>query len=765
MKLTKETLNEAMSGISARLITEAAPDSPELRERRAWVYAVRAAAAALVFTTVIFAALKLRPSGNTVTPGDVPGVGERSSVAVIDGLDFPITYTLDGLGPDSDGTITSVSVSAPDGYEAEFSDTQGQCFESMLLEVTHGGERFCVVCDIRSGNVNDFMREAEYSSSNVTYSWDALADDSVGAVTWRYDKTGVTFIAAAKEAKDAPSSMKVYALWAFDPRGVGKIFGCELKDSKGRSYFGSNLSLFPKNGSFFLSSSDGGVFAVLWDDSAGGVETDIRDIYDFEAAEATEFLPRILDSEYTLEYTEKKFIVVVKFKDGGVERAYEIDLRDGSMKDVSDVNSQGSTEGDAKQTVFDCSGTSVTVSWLERDDGMTEVLDVFGTEASLPNCDVMFEETGGTVLLVSPDGRKYYECELQTGSVVDFIGNRLESLPSFYSDRAVCNYIMCGDHVFITIEASEEETSSRRLYDIFCFDNVTHELYEKDTFDDEYYIYTSGDACMVWQFFKNVSIVGPFTPEQLFETQVSLTQYHWIDFTGDTEHGTLTFDGVEKEVSLLTPSQERETTFRILGSIVKFFWDASGHVTRIYDPSDLISPDAYHNIDGGFSYLVEVGNRFPDKNAKAFICDLRMCQIVSGVERVFEGMTDRRVDFADTANCDFLKDAAWRGIVYADDDNSANLYRGVYINTVNLAQFTFKNSQWQTDDVIPLHERLCDYLSEAGLLSGYDSVSAAAEFITSETEPRVHLSVSLHAKKDIVRLELIYRLDGQFEIV
>ncbi len=345
MKLTKETLNEAMSGISARLITEAAPDSPELRERRAWVYAVRAAAAALVFTAVIFAALKLRPDGgNTVTPGDVPGEGERSSVAVIDGLEFPITYTLDGLAPDSDGTITSVSVSAPEGYEAKFSDTQGQCFESMLLEVTHGGERFCVVCDIRSGNVNDFMREAEYRdfSSNVAYSWDTLTDDGVGAVTWRYDKTGVTFIAAAKDAPDSgKNGMRVYALWAFDPRkprGSGSIFGCELKDTRGKSYFGSNLSLFPKNGSFALSSGDGGMFAVLWDDSVGETDADdIRDIYDFAAVEATELLPRILDSEYKLEYTEKRFVVVVKFKDGGVECAYEIDLRDGSMKDVSDT--------------------------------------------------------------------------------------------------------------------------------------------------------------------------------------------------------------------------------------------------------------------------------------------------------------------------------------------------------------------------------------------------------------------------------------------
>ncbi len=521
MKLTKDTLTEAMSGISSQLITEAAPGSAEIKARGLRRALAVAASLVLVCMAVVIAAVALGRTDiiRNPAPGDTPDgdiLSKQSSTAVIDGLDFPITYTVNG-----EGVITSASVGAPEGYKAAFSDTQGQFFEKMLLEITHGNEFFCVVCELSSGEVDDFMRKATYDKDEMdtVVEWHMLADYGASPFTWRYDKTGVTFIAIGRPVENQGFRLDgIRAIFAFDPR-TGSVYRAALN-----AFYDDSITLFPKNGSLVGSNGDGGSFAVLWERSPLALVPEHDSSkpsawYSYTFSEISSLFPIKLDSGYTLDKVGGLTDDTVRatFTMDGRACSYECSLESGK---VTSPAGGDETTGNAetppvppeaeRETLYDIDGDGIgeiSVRWRTENDTVTDV--------TIQNDGFKYLGLANrrTVIARCLANGKVYLFDLETGRFyagIEIIMERLGIDPNFCDIIASEDWSEGGENSgFIFVETHHDGTLAENLRypNVFYLKNVISEYGPQVPADGE-------DA---ERFFENVVPIHPLIIDYLSE--------------------------------------------------------------------------------------------------------------------------------------------------------------------------------------------------------------------------------------------------------
>ena len=260
MTISADEIIAAMSGVSEQLITESMAGSRTIKDRIFTRVSTIAASAALVIAAGVFA-LVLAQGGAVTTPGTQPPgdttdsqpvFTENVTVVLVDDTEVRLKWKLTAKGNVADVDITSSGM-----HTVELANTQGKFYESVMLFVD---ESFYVICDLRTGELYDFMREARYdfSSENTVWPWDYVKDiDGLSVHYSRYDGSGVYFIAVT-----FPSDMgdELRALWAYD-YNTGT-----LHDARESTLSWMPLVWFePKNGSVSASNGDGGEYLVTAD--------------------------------------------------------------------------------------------------------------------------------------------------------------------------------------------------------------------------------------------------------------------------------------------------------------------------------------------------------------------------------------------------------------------------------------------------------------------------------------------------------------------
>lgn len=268
MRLTAENVIDAMGGISQQLITEAMKDSRAIKERLMMRMMTAAASLVLVVAAGIFAVMYAR--GGAMQPGDTspwgtetgadtcPGtIYTHTTTATLDGTEIVIEWEEDG------GEIISATLTSDGGHTVKFADTQGVFYEKMLLCVDEGdddyvsGGCFYVLCDLRTGEIDDFMRgETRYDFiyTDTPTTWEMVKGERTAVNYWRFDDSGVFFISVSdvRDLTDRADTLR--AMWAFDCN-TGELLRAPLK-------YECNIWLMPKNGPQTHPDGDGGSYFV-----------------------------------------------------------------------------------------------------------------------------------------------------------------------------------------------------------------------------------------------------------------------------------------------------------------------------------------------------------------------------------------------------------------------------------------------------------------------------------------------------------------------
>lgn len=658
MKVNFDTMMNAMSGISDRLITEAAPGSEELKNSAVRRITTAAATFVIICAGVVLALFSsgkigVGPPIAGDTGADVFDTGSESTEtvnAVIDESIFRITHIADAQS----GAITSVSVDAPDGYTAEFSDTQGQYFEKMLLEITHGDEDFCVVCDIKTGEVDDFMRVGTHYSAawmDADLEWNHISEYT-DTVTWRYDKTGVTFIAVGvRSTKEGTVFSNTFGLWAYDPR-VGTVY---LADQKYPSLYNRmSLSIIQRSVPLPDEKDSDGSFAVLWElspEERDPMPGDPDPSYMLVAYEASSSFPDLkLDSEYKLSIPDPidSDIVHVTFGVGNKKARQTVELLTGRTLTGDDIPPDKPTEG---TTAFDIAGNTVSVSWKRGEDGVTKILSVIDDASGRGDvCESLYAETRGkNVLLSYTDGRipheNYYLCDLETGKVTDLYEDCFSGIMQYPKrEDAAFIHIKDGSRSYFLKTDKAPESESRALLAIYRFDNNNGWLdFDNCSGRFLYLACTDGGTNFIWEEAAEGHIDGAWTLESFFRYE---NEHEVI-----CDLSKIIVDG--EQFSASSPALRRSTVFHLGTETVTFAWSRSdkGDINAV-SYNENVKLRALVNLS---TYLVEVGG------SEWYLCDMRSGRSYSGLERMFSA-----IDIDPTKGYNIILPDKWYETMSAD---------------------------------------------------------------------------------------------------
>lgn len=402
----------AMNYVSEQLIDESMNGSPTIKSRvRAKFAATVCAAAAACAALLLFFIPNARLFFPASHPSETSRGGELSVTAFIDGNPFVITRT-----ENADGTITGMKVTPPKGYEVLNADEEGGLYGGMIFCIVNGETQFYVACDVRTGDVTDFVRPAlrEY--------------DGAVTVLWHSADSAVLYLAVAADAavdntENASLRRELCELWRYD-RSTGEL--CEWSPlSEGRTY----VVTVPRSGS--PDSTEPGYYGVVLGEDQ---PIDIAQLFPGTDAEA-EYIATLNGS-----------MLDVTFEQDPPSMHRQVNLTYGGI-----VSYSGDNE---RVTSAAVSGTEISVGWRADANGFVSEIHEESASAYDENGDELYcikgyvyrsgnDETVTSVFVRIRGGDSAVVIELATGRVTTV-------------DRAVFNILR---HVGISPEADTWEVT------------------------------------------------------------------------------------------------------------------------------------------------------------------------------------------------------------------------------------------------------------------------------------------------------------------
>lgn len=278
MRISADEMMAAMSGVSEQLITESMKGSRTVKERFILRISTAVASLALVAAACIFTAMYAKGWG-PVTPANtsptadteadpVIGIHSHVTTAMLDETEIEIEWT-----ESEDGSIVHAEITSDGGRAVKFADTQGKFYESMMLCVD---DLFYAICNVRTGEITDFMREARYDFYNEDNirTWDTVRDGGGFNIRYmRFDGSGIYFITLAFYAESIYPRDELRALWVYDYNSA------EL--TRASVEWSQLIWIEPKNGSWASSVGDGGCYFVTADWVYDGGFENVRSISDW----------------------------------------------------------------------------------------------------------------------------------------------------------------------------------------------------------------------------------------------------------------------------------------------------------------------------------------------------------------------------------------------------------------------------------------------------------------------------------------------------
>lgn len=494
MKITPEDIRDAMGGISEQLITEAAAGSREIKERNRMKLISTIASVVLVSAVALSTAAALRqpaadsPAETTdeeTTAAPEYRVPEETFTvtANIDGYDIQISRTIQA------GEIRRVEIAPADGISVNLADTCGQFYDKMILEVEKRSddsyEKFCVECDITTGEVNDFMRKHSYFDIESDDSWQIMLSRGIQPLTWRYDRSGVVMIAAVVPTNGGWSA---YELWAYDSASstlhAAGLFACDPASS----FQGSNITVVPKSGGIESPADDGGSYALLWYKSPAaydplpGEEMPSPLTVSKEASTFFDGLPletvyNVTESQ-TLDGTAK-----VEFMLGSYHVVHRVTLSTGAVKvdsitNGNEVTKEIKTEYDGKPltlTYTEIDGNIAGISFDPSDGYRFALADKSGSFYNKMLVLITHETDNGV------NGRESFAAvlDIRTGELDDFVRDAEVVWP--YDDEGMYRtvtwqYNASGTVMIALTDAASERSQWGTVFAMWMYDQRTGTL-------------------------------------------------------------------------------------------------------------------------------------------------------------------------------------------------------------------------------------------------------------------------------------------------
>ncbi len=749
MRIDFDIMNSAMNDISDRLITEAAPGSGELKNSIIRRITTAAASFVIICLGAIFAIFAAGRTTPPITPAATASAQDGLEVKSVrtdfevDGNRFTLEYTERAEAGNEIGSVKIIS--AAPGCEAEFVDTAGVYADVMMVEMKIDGVEFAILCNIKTGEVNDFMREAlKTNESDFDIS-------EIGTVTWRIDGSGIVFAALATKTN---GSTRVYSdllqLWAFET-SKGKLY--DSMASAFSNYSGSNLTVFPLDKG--TAGDPGRSAAVIWREATSNND------------EPTNYLAYAEEASYafsTLVFETKLFAapprgegkyatVIAEFPGGTAE--YMAMLATGEImvlnEDYEDTEPLMPQSGESE---FKLGAVTVTVSW-EYDETKDAGECVTVTEAHARGEDgaehevrIPYKTLGARNIMLAVDDESYVVCDLLANEVTrfdDFDTEKLvpdeirQKIDGKYTPKLT--FISWSGVMYIGLEA-EIGTFDGAQHGILCgewtFNSRTGEL-DGGTLTNsiesaEFMLTTPDGVHLIWENKKDG--IGVLQTPEIRALQAAGESYvtedeHDINY--NLFDKTITLDDVTYDLSHVAlwdlGEFEKDTArFRLNGYDATLTMYSQNGMALSCD-SDNDDVHVFGEL-GGKNVLTYV-------NGEYFICDVGSGYSVAGLRRVFD-----ELDLS-PSSCTLALPDKWYSakttapLVICAGNPTGNLTDDLNMPLMYVVMLRHEDAAApgkepvpgeEIEEYVPLHTYIIEEIHADPRYSEYNGISYTAEF-------------------------------------